>query len=280
MNWHIVGSNGYIAKRLLERKQNNLICYSRQENKNSRKFNLARPCDEDFELIKPNDFVVLLAAVSSPDECHKNYEQSYQVNVTGTAKFIDICLKKGAKVLFFSSDAVIGDTKFAKDETMTVNPVGEYGQMKYEIEQRFSGNHNFKVFRLSYVLSNKDKFIGYLQQCRQNNSIPNVFDALYRNVIYIEDVIDAIFALEKTFDTWSNNIFHLCGNELLSRKNLAELYKSAVDSDLEFIVSIPKQEFFDARPNVICSKSLYLEKLLGREPTSIAQALKLEFKKV
>lgn len=282
MKYHVVGSNGYIAKRLLQRLQTvqNVVSYSRHSGPDGISLDLANLKDTDFDQIEQGDYVVFLAAISSPDECQNHYEASYQVNVTGTKRFIAESLSRGARVLFFSSDVVVGACEEKRDESMPVNPVGEYGKMKYIIEQEFSSDTNFKVFRLSYVLSREDKFIKFLCKCTQENSIPDVYDALYRNVVYLEDVVDAIIALEKTFSEWSTPLFHISGPELLSRKDLAQIYQQVVDPSLKFTVSIPDSRFFDARPNTIAMTSLFFAKLLQREPTQVSRALQLEFKKV
>lgn len=282
MKWHIIGSNSYIAKRLLRRlgSSDTVVCYSRHPVSGEKLLDLTGFTKDSFVDLEPGDMVIVFAAISSPDECHKNYDASYYVNVVGTGALIEDSLACGARVLFLSSDAVIGSTKEEKDESMPVYPIGEYGQMKYFIEQQFSYHKNFKVFRLSYVLSKEDKFIKFLWKSAQQNMIPDVYDALFRNVVYLEDVIDAIVQLEKTFDSWDNSIFHICGPALLSRKNLAELYQHEVDPQLQFTVSIPPPSFFEARPNYIACKSLYLSQLLKRKPCKISDALKLEFQKV
>lgn len=282
MKIHVIGSTSYIAKRLLRRldHRNDVICYARHGGPGVISLDLTDLNKSVFSQIDRGDFVVLLAAVSSPDECHIHYEASYQINVTGTKQFVEECLLRGARVLFFSSDVVVGACDVAHDETMPVNPIGEYGQMKYAIEQAFSSHPNFKAFRLSYVLSKEDKFIKFLQKSSQNNEVPDVFDALYRNVVYLEDLIDGIIALEKTFTQWDTPIFHICGPELLSRKDLAQIYQQVVDPKLHFSVSVPGAAFFEARPNTIAIKSRYFSQLLQREPTKIAKALALEFKKV
>jgi dTDP-4-dehydrorhamnose reductase len=152
--------------------------------------------------------------------------------------------------------------------------------MKYAIESQFFGNSYVKFFRLSYVFSNTDKFMNYLVSCAEKGECAKVFDALYRNVIYVDDIIDAVFKLRDSFSSWNNQLFNLSGNELLSRKNLAELYKSEVDPSLQYTIMMPDAEFFTARPNIIETKSLYLEALLGRKPMSIREAMRKEFRKV
>ena len=226
-----------------------------------------------------NDYVVLLAAISSPDICESQYELAYAVNVTGTGRLIDSALSVGAKVLFFSSDTVLGEARVAADENAPVNPLGAYAVMKCEIEQKYKAYNNFKVFRLSYVFSTADKFTSYIAQCSKTHTPAEVFNTLYRNVIYIDDVVDAIIALPNKFETYDNHLFHLVGNELLSRMDMAIILKEQVWSSLEVNTVDPPLGFFDRRPAVINTKSIYLQGLLGKQSASFKDAVKCEFGK-
>lgn len=277
--WHIIGADGYIASCLLKRipEDVNVIRYTQTGVDNSRILELTDLKEHDYEAIKPGDYVVFLAAISSPDVCRDQFEFAYNINVVGTKQFISKCVSLGANVLFFSSDVVIGATEFAADENAEVHPFGNYGMMKREVEQAFLDEKRVKVFRLSYVFSHKDKFMSYLYKCSEAGTEADVFCALYRSVVYLGDVLDAIIALADSFEQWDNSIFHICGGELLSRSDLAAIFKNEVCPDLKYRVSMPDATFFEARPNIIEASSLYIEKLLKRKATSISEAVKKEF---
>ncbi|MBQ6483337.1 MAG: sugar nucleotide-binding protein [Anaerolineaceae bacterium] len=279
MTWHIIGGNSYIAQRLLPKLNGeHVVTYGRSRENNQVFLDLTDIDPNAYKEIKNGDFVVFFAAVSSPDICQKQYDSAYALNVTGTEIFIQGCLKTHAKVLFFSSDAVLGTA--SGDETAEPSPIGNYAKMKRIVETDFCGEKDLKVFRLSYVFSRQDKFTRYLRECQRNNTVANVYDALYRNVVYIEDLIDAITALSKSFDRWENQIFHICGDELLSRKDIAEIYRKETGGMFQYITSIPDSTFFEARPNRIEMKSKYFSSLLGKTPTRIAEAMHLEAERI
>jgi len=283
MKYHIIGSRGYIAQKLLNKIKNdnianNIVLYSNNNSDYEVGLDLLDEKTFDTSRINDGDYVVFLAAVSSPDMCEHQENLARRVNVNGTKKFIYQCIEKGANVLFFSSDIVNGYTEDVNDEESKVFPFGKYGLMKYEIENEFMGHRQFKVFRLSYVFSQDDKFMKYLISCNKEHKVAEVFDALYRNVVYLKDVLDAIVLLSSTFRSWSNTIFNLSGNELLSRKDLAEIYNNNIDKDLRYVIVKPPTGFFAARPNYICSKSKYTESLLKRQFTNIKDAMINEFK--
>lgn len=280
MRWHVFGANSYIAKgviRLLEDKEQQLYLYTRSETAKSKAFDLAAPSSHDVENVEDGDIIVLLAANSSADACHWDYDDTYCVNVVGTGQLISLCLRKGARVIFFSSDLVFGNTDAPCHELTSVCPFGNYARMKLEIETMFSNEKNFKVLRLSTVLSKDARFIRYLSSCDEDGRIAEIYDSFYRNFVFLGDVAEAVFKLGLTFAEYENQCFHLCGNELLSRVNLVEIYRQTVSDHLQYIVKEPLTAFFEARPKKIEFCSIYLDKLLGRRPTEISQAMKIEF---
>lgn len=280
MKWHIIGSDGFIAGKILEKlpKEYEVVKYSINGQDDETYFDLLESGKNCFDAIEKDDYVIFLAAISSPDVCKNNYELAYGVNIRGTKAFITECINKGANVLFFSSDVVNGACEECNYETSHVEPFGIYGQMKHEMEEYFKESNRFKVFRLSYVFSKEDKFTNYMCEMARENKRPEIFDALYRNVVYINDIIEGVIKLGETYSDWDNRIFNLSGLELLSRKDIANLYKENINAQFTYDTVVPDEEFFKARPNIIHTGSYYLEKLLGHPPTSIKEAIKIEFK--
>ena len=285
MSIHIIGSNSYIAKRLIHRLDSHdsvcssVIKYAKSGNDNCLRLDLMDESSYSSLLINKNDYVVILAAISSPDACESDYELAYAINVIGTGRLIDIALSAGAKVLFLSSDTVLGEVHAATDETYLANPFGVYAKMKYEIEQKYKAHSNFKVFRLSYVFSCTDKFTSFISQCYESKAVANVFNTLFRNVIYVEDVVEAIIKLYEKFDMFDNYLFHIVGERLLSRFDIATELKTQVWNSLIINIEEPPLGFLTKRPSVIYAKSLYLQQLLGRAPTPFIDAIKREFRK-
>lgn len=274
----IIGANGFIGSELAQKLSGEYaIKRVSPDNKDGDlRLNLEKSEEFDFSQIGKNDIIIHLAAISSPDICAKEYGHTYKINVTGTSHFIEKCLGRGAKVLFFSSDTVYGASNpkgnDCFDESSDCNPLGEYGKMKREIEKKFLEKRGFKVFRLSYVFSKNDKFTLYLKNCCEKGEIADVFHPFFRNAVYLEDIIAAV---DKMIDKWDNikeAIFNLAGPENISRKRMAELYKKEINPNLRIKIIEPEKIFFHNRPKFIRVKSLYAEKLLGRPLTEISQA--------
>ncbi|WP_434637384.1 sugar nucleotide-binding protein [Sulfurimonas sp. NW7] len=270
----IIGKNGFIAQKLQERNTQCSVTTSCKDDKESVYLNLLNSEEFDYSMITADTSIIFLAAISSPDECNNNYEYAYKINVIGTKYFISEALSRGAKVLFFSSDVIYGNTEKAVDEDSATNPFGNYAKMKDEIEKFFEKEKNFKVFRLSYVLSKEDKYLSYLSSCIRKNEVAEVFHPFTRKVVYIEDVLEAIEQITKKWDSFSNQKFNICGEEDISRKNIADFFNECMSGSLKYELITPQEEFWEARPKDINITSKYFHRLIGRKPTKIENAIK------
>jgi dTDP-4-dehydrorhamnose reductase len=268
----IIGKNGFIAKKLVSRNE---YQFTTSDVNDSSAFylDLKNPKKFDYTCLNTKTTIVFLAAVSSPDECNNNYEEAYKINVTGSIYFTKEAIKKGAKVLFFSSDVVYGNTTESVNESSKTNPFGNYAKMKDEVEKAFEREVNFKVFRLSYVLSSEDKYLSYLKSCIVKNAVAEVFHPFSRKVVYIEDVLQAIENIIEKWNSFDSQKINICGNEDISRKDIADFYNEASDNKLNYIIIEPNDKFWEARPKDIDMTSIYLEKLLGRKPIKIIDAI-------
>lgn len=274
----IVGGSGFIASHLLERED--YICTSRSKEEGTILLDLCNPANFDYSVITEDTIVLMLAAISSPDECANNYKEAFDINVKGTIDFIQNVLNKNGKVLFFSSDVVYGGGESAKNENSCLNPVGPYAEMKTLVERNFLGESNFKVFRLSYVFSNEDKYFQYLLNTYKKGGVAEVFDPFDRSVVHLDDVIEAVLQVSAKWGELDFNIVNLCGPSLVSRKRIAQLFKEELGEGFNYSVVIPNEDFFVARPKVINTTSLNLKKVLCREPRDIGSAVNIELTKL
>lgn len=275
----IIGNEGYIANKLLARKEYNYTTLDKND-KNGFFLDLNYPQDFDFSIIDYKTTIIFLAAISSPDECNNNFEFAYKINVTGSIYFIQEAIKRGAKVLFFASDVIYGNTNVEVDEHSMTNPFGKYALMKDVVEKYFLNESLFKVFRLSYVLSNEDKFVSYLKMCSEKSNKAEIFHPFYRKVVFIDDVLESIENIVIKWNDFDNQKFNICGIEDISRLDIANLYNEATGLNLELEINDPGEGFWKARPKDINVTSKYVEKLLGRKQTKISDAINSMFKGV
>ena len=112
MNTLIVGSSGKIGKYFVKKKFKNFIyTYSSQKFKNGIKFNMLK--NNIYPIIKRYNItkLVLLSAISDPDECFKKKKYSNEINIVKTIEIIKQCIKKNIYIIFLSSEFVYDGQK-------------------------------------------------------------------------------------------------------------------------------------------------------------------------
>jgi len=276
----IIGASGYIGRGLFNKfERNNVIGTSSKASKDLLKFDLSSFDSKDLSFVSSGDYVFLLSAISSPDICANNTDYAKKINLTGTKELISEALKRNAKVVFFSSDTVYGNSEESFDESKIPAPIGIYANMKNEVERTYLGNKNFKSLRLSYVFSMNDKFTQFAYECYRNNMTVDVFHPFSRSIIYYDDLIEAISFLPDKWDSLNTGVINCCGPETLSRKDFVRYLTKHAFPGLKYKSFNPGVDFFNSRPRVIRMKSKFFYDLLGREPLKIDSAIKKEYEK-
>lgn len=279
MHTIVVGASGYIGAELLAclKGAGNALGTSTKGGNGLAGLDL---CDRGTWVaatVGPGDCLVVAAAISSPEVCKLQPELARRVNVEGTQQLIAGALDRGAKVIFFSSDTVYGETQAPVDEYGVVRPAGDYAAMKHEVERRFAGHRQFKALRLSYVFSRQDKFTQYLQSCAAAGRVAEVFDPFDRAVIHRADVVRGVAELINQWDAYPQSVINFGGPQLVRRRLFAQALQELAFPSLLLKHVTPPSAFFDARPRVINMVSPVLARLLGRAPTALAVAVRREF---
>ncbi len=281
----VIGQGSLIAQELIKRyaaRGRSVVCTSSSKRAGSIHLDLRSESRWDLNFIKDNDFVVFLAAMSSPDFCEKEFEEAHKINVDGTVRLIRELLDLGSRVLFFSSDTVYGESKDSLsvfDEDSSPKPHGNYAKMKFQVENSFMGEKNFRVFRCSYVFSYEDKFTSMVLKNISNGETIEVFDPMRRNVIWIEDLLDAIEEIETKWKLFTHPICNIVGPDSVSRLELAEWICEVAKSTVPIEIIKPGAKFFLARPRQIYSSTLFLRDLIGRCPLKVKSAINRELQR-
>jgi dTDP-4-dehydrorhamnose reductase len=275
----VIGARGYIGALLFASLQADHNCFGTTSSNMAgfRRLRLEAPQDFADLPIDIGDIVFLTAAISAPDICAREHERAWRVNVISTSAFVSFAIDRGARVVFFSSDAVYGERGGEFDEKAACNPAGEYAEMKREIEQRFSGDASFKAIRLSYVFSREDKFSRYLARCAAHNEEADLFHPFYRAIVHRDDVVEGALALAERWGDVPERVINFGGPQVLSRIEFAECLREAHLHDLRFKVTEPGADFFKNRPRIIAMTSPVFSRMLGRPPRSLREAARLEF---
>ena len=261
----LVGSSGYIAGFLLDRLEeekniDTVLKIDQNENADEH-LNLLEVEKFNYQILDKIDYVVFTAAISGPDKCASDFDWCWNINVKGTKYFIKEAMARKCKVLFFSSDAVFGDTPgMIYDEQSETKADTPYVLIKKAIEDEFKDSPLFKCIRLSYVASAKDKFISYCLSCIEKGKTADIFHPFYRNVISVSDVVDVVVWFVKHWDEYEPFALNVAGKELVSRVRMADELNRCLDNKLKYTISTPEEDFYKNRPQITQMTSIYIEK--------------------
>lgn len=281
----IVGSSGYIAKHLMKAFNTELkgceIVKIDMTDDADLKLQLTEPANFNYDQLIGVDYVIFTAAISGPDMCANEFDKCWDINVTGTSYFIREAVRRDVKVLFFSSDAAFGDIpRHIYDEDSETQAYTAYGKMKKAIEDEFKTSKLFKCIRLSYVVSENDKFISYCLSCIRKGETADIFHPFYRNCITVSDVIKAIIWLMRNWLSFDSFVLNLTGTELVSRVRMADEMNRYFGNKLKYTVTQPDENFFKNRPQVTQMKSKYLYALNIIENKTFTEKFQNELKKI
>ena len=285
MKTALVGSSGYIAqfilKRFAEEAEIESVLKIDRDDKADAYLDLSEAESFDYTALDDIDYVVFTAAISGPDQCAKEYDACWKINVTGTSYFIREAIKRNCRVLFFSSDAAFGDIpgKIYDEESQT-DAYTPYGKMKKAVEDEFKGNPLFKAIRLSYVASAKDKYYTYLLNCIRKDEVADIFHPFYRNVTVVSDVVDIVAYFALHWDEYEHTFLNVAGKELVSRVRMADELNRFLGGKLKYTISMPGEEFFTNRPRITQMKSLYMNKYGIVEDQSFTEKIAKELKEI
>lgn len=281
----IVGSSGYIAFFLLK--------HLRQDAAMERVVRIGRSQEDDWFLdlrqaeafdyaaLRELDTVVFSAAISGPDKCAEEFDDCWAVNVTGTGHFIEEALKRGCRVLFFSSDAVFGDIPgaiYREDSKTEANT--PYGRMKKAVEDRFCCDAGFKAIRLSYVVSTRDRFLSYCLSCIREKKEADIYHPFYRSCVTVHDVVTVVEWLLHHWGKYDPFVLNVAGRELVSRVRIADELNRLLGDQLHYKISVPDEVFFRNRPKFTQMESLYLQPYCILQEKSFSEKIKFELKEI
>ena len=92
MKTALVGSSGYIAqfilKRFAEEAEIESVLKLDRNEKADAYLDISEAEKFDYTVLEDIDYVVFTAAMSGPDQCAKEYDACWKINVTGTSYFI------------------------------------------------------------------------------------------------------------------------------------------------------------------------------------------------
>ena len=236
----IIGGSGKIGKSL--NYKHSKKTFYKNKIKNGIRFNLI---NDDINLLIEKykiNRVILLSAISDPDECIKKKNYSNKLNVDKTKKLINILIKKKIYFIFFSSEYVFDGKIGNYKENSKIKPNNLYGKQKFTIENYIKRKtKNFSILRIgkTYGDNIKDKTLisNFLNELIKGKSFFKVANDQIFNPLFIGDLkkIVDIFLKKKI-----KGVFNVGGPQKLSRYKVLELILKTLGKNIMKNVKLEK----------------------------------------
>jgi len=203
-----------------------------------------------FEWAKP-DVVIHAAAIGSVDFAERNREETKKINVGGTEVVIELCRIFQSRLIYISSNAVFdGRTPFYS-ETVPVNPINYYGQLKVDAENLVQkSNIPWAIARpiLMYgwpYPGERDNPVVWWLRSLENSQPIKVVDNVLSKPLPAWSCADVIWALIQHNRT---GIYHVAGRDHISLYQLALLTAEVFGLDASLITPVPDSYFPEIAP--------------------------------
>ena len=292
----ITGSNGLLGQKLVKELINQEIKFVATSRTNNKITNL----NFDFEILditnnvetnyilgkhKP-DVIINTSAISSVDDCKKDYQNCHNTNVKALEYLIDYCNAYDCHLVHLSSDFVYcGNNYINKEDDILTSAVNYYGNTKIEGEKLLlSKCKKFSIIRTSLVYgynkySARSNIVLWLKSSLETNKKISVTSNHYRTPTLAEDLAKACINLalkEKT------GIYNISGKENISVYEFAIKTAKVFNLNEKLISPIHSNELneYDKRPE---KTSLDIYKAIidiDYNPKSINEGLEIVLKQI
>ena len=215
----IIGGSSKIGKYFKSKKY--LKTYYKNTVKDGIYFDLARSniikIIDKYNITK----IVLLSAISDPDECYNNKTLSNNLNVIFTIKLLKKIISKNIYFVFFSSEYIFDGLKGNYSEKSIPKPNNLYGKQKLKVENFIKKKtKNFTIFRIAktYTDNLKDNTLisNHLKLIKKKvKSLYVAYDQKF-NPLFVHDLIKItdFFLYHKI-----KGVYNVGGPEKISRFN-------------------------------------------------------------
>ncbi len=273
----IVGGSGKIGKFLQNSNKNFFFTYFKNKIPNGIKFDLCK--DNISLLVKKYNInkIVLLSAISDPDECYKNKKKSYLINVKYTKNLISKIKNNDIHLIFISTEFVYSGKKGNYSENSKSYPINLYGKQKLLIENYIKKNiTNYSILRIAKTYGDNMNVKGLLtdflnQILKGERKFFGAYDQIF-SPLYVKDLkkIIQLFLKKNIIGT-----YNVCGPKSYSRYDIYNLICKMLKKKYPQLklnikkISINDLKFPEKRPKNLSLKFNKLSKLINFKIDSV-----------
>ena len=260
----VTGGNGLLGKKIydfLEKNDHNVFfTYNQNKIEKENYYYLdITGRDQVFKIIEKisPDVVIHTAALTNVDECERDKNKAYDINVNGTKNIVTASKKISAKVAFISTDFVFNGKKGMYKEDDSTDPINYYGVTKLEGENIVSDYlDDYIIARTSVLYGWNDlrkNFVTWvIDQLKIGNKIKVAKD-MFNSPTLADNLAEILIKLLFRDET---GIFHISGSERISRYDFAskiinhfnlqkDLIEPVSSDQLDLVAKRPKDASLD-----------------------------------
>ena len=179
--------------------------------------------DQMIDRIQP-DAIFHFAALSKPNACEKDPEQSYAVNVASSLVLAEHCQKRNIPFLYTSTDQVFSGEQGPYEVGAPTDGINTYGKHKRLAERLILRTFPQAIIARMPLMYGwpqyGQNFLPAWVQNLQKGEILKAFSDEYRSPTHGADAVAGLFLL---LEKQATGIWHLGGTERLSRSEFAEI---------------------------------------------------------
>jgi len=230
--------------------------------------------------IQPS-WIIHIAAMSKPDECHIHQENCLLHNVQATKFLGEAALKWNARFIYFSTDFIFGENGPHSEDDLT-DPLNFYGQSKLTAENWVKEFiPQFVIVRPVFIYGTqlegmRPSFIQWVQQQLVQGKSIKVVNDQKRTPTY---VIDICIGVETIIQLKQAGVFHLAGAEIITPYEMALQVAHCLSLNANLIEAVDSNSFPEPVKRAKQS-GLKIERavaILNYKPHSFAEGVRKSF---
>ncbi|MBN2366529.1 MAG: dTDP-4-dehydrorhamnose reductase [Calditrichaeota bacterium] len=223
------------------------------------------------------DVIVNAASYTNVDDCERNKEFCWQVNVKGVENLAQLARRYDIHLLHYSTDYVFDGKNGPYDENEKPLPLGYYGKSKLASENVLRQiGCPFTIIRTCVLYGTgrevkKNFFLWSLENLREGSPIKVVTDQ-YNNPTLAEDLASGSMLV---IDQAAVGLYHMAGNEYLNRFDFVKNVATVFSLNEKLISPVETRELgqLAERPLYGGLKIEHASDHLGYNPRSVNEAL-------
>jgi dTDP-4-dehydrorhamnose reductase len=182
------------------------------------------------------DVIVLAAANAYVEQCEREPEATWRVNVGAASGIAEMARSSGALMVVFSSEYVFDGTAGDYGEGDERRPLNAYGRQKVALEDIALEGHGL-VCRTSAVFGNDPRRKNFVCQLVDHLSTGKRFDVPSDQLItptYAPSLASSVIDL---VDRGLTGVFHVAGPAVLKRTEFAQAAANAYGLDVQLLMA-------------------------------------------